>query len=267
MLIKEHTLQYWLDNFYGFGSWDSPVWFVGYEEGGGDLPEEVAEKFDYFYNLKPAESPRLCDLRDLYQNVTFWTDGPRTNLFTTLYDYRFGDRAILHGIWKNLIAFSHGYLDRELPDLLPYQKDQFTRTSEALIALYPLPSPHNHAWYYSWLDLPQKSMLKTRKLYEEQVYQQRIQTILQKIQEHKPGVVLMYGMNNINQLKRSIQAFFENTGFTMVKGTKQEIPQHHRAQTINTTIIITTQTPALKHNRIDTGFDWARLGSSVRQNI
>ncbi len=110
-------------------------------------------------------------------------------------------------------------------------------------------------------------MLKTRKLYEEQVYQQRIQTILQKIQAHKPGVVLMYGMNNINQLKRSIQAFFENTGFTMVKGTKQEIPQHHRAQTINTTIVITTQTPALKHNRIDTGFDWARLGSSVRQNI
>ncbi len=122
MLIKEHTLQYWLDNFYGFGSWDSPVWFVGYEEGGGDLPEEVAEKFDYFYNLKPAESPRLCDLRDLYQNVTFWTDGPRTNLFTTLYDYRFGDRAILHGIWKNLIAFSHGYLGRELPDLLPTKR-------------------------------------------------------------------------------------------------------------------------------------------------
>jgi hypothetical protein len=100
MLIKEHTLQHWLDSFYGFGSWDAPVWFVGYEEGGGDLPEEVAEKFDYFYNLTPAGSPLLCDLRDLYRHVAFRTDGPRASLFTTLYDYRFGDHAVLHGIWK-----------------------------------------------------------------------------------------------------------------------------------------------------------------------
>lgn len=263
MLIKEHTLQHWLDSFYGFGSWDAPVWFVGYEEGGGDLPEEVAEKFDYFYNLTPAGSPLLCDLRDLYRHVAFRTDGPRASLFTTLYDYRFGDHAVLHGIWKNLIAFTHGYQGRELPDLLRYQKNDFTRTSEALIALYPLPSPHNHAWYYSWLDLPQKSMLKTRKLYEEQVYQQRIQTILRRIQEHKPRVVLLYGMNNINQLKRSIQEVSERAEFTMVKGVKQEIPQHHRTDIAGTAVIITTQIPALKHNRADSGFDWAELGRSL----
>ena len=260
MLIEDGTLQYWLDRFYGFGSWDSPVWFVGYEEGGGDLPEEVAEKFDYFYNLKSAESSLLCDLRDLYRHVAFRTDGPRAGLFATLYDYRFGEHAVLHGIWKNLIAFSRSYQDLEIPDLLTYQKNHFTIASEALIALYPLPSPHNHAWYYSWLDLPQKSMLKTRKLYEEYVYQQRIQTILTRIQAHKPQVVLMYGMNNINQLKRSIQEFFAGVEFSMVKGTKQEIPQHHRTDIIGTTIIITTQIPALKHNRVDSGFDWARFG-------
>ena len=259
MLIKEHTLQYWLDSFYGFGSWEAPVWFVGYEEGGGDLPEEVAEKFDYFYDLKPS----LCDLRDLYQHVAFRVDGPRANLFTTLYDYRFGDHAVLHGIWKNLIAFAHGCQGREVPDLLDYQKNYFTRTSEALIALYPLPSPHNHAWYYSWLDLPQKGMLKTRKLYEEQVYPERIQTILKRIQEHAPKVVLMYGMNNINQLKGSVQDFFSHAKFTMVKGIKHEIPQHHRTEIGGTTLIITTQIPALKHNRADSGFDWAGLGRGL----
>ena len=263
MLINEHTLQYWLDHFYGFGSWNSPVWFVGYEESGGDLQEEVAEKFDYFYNLKPAGSPLLCDLRNLYRHVAFRTDGPRANLFTTLYDYRFGEHAILHGIWKNLIAFAHSYQGLKLPNLLTYQRDQFTLTSEALIALYPLPSPHNHAWYYSWLELSQKSMLKTRKLYEEQVYHERIQTILKKIEEHKPRVVLMYGMNNINQLKRSIQEFLQHAQFSIVKGTKQEIPQHHRADVNGTILLITSQIPALKHNRADSGFDWSTFGRSL----
>ena len=149
MQIKEYTLQHWLDNFYGFGSWDASVWFVGYEEGGGDLPEEVAEKLDYFYNLKSNGSSSLCDLRDLYRHVTFRTDGPRANLFATLYDYRFGDHAILHGIWKNLIAFARSHEGKELLDKLDYQKNSFACESEALIALYPLPSPHNHAWYYN----------------------------------------------------------------------------------------------------------------------
>jgi hypothetical protein len=263
MLIKEHTLQHWLDNFYGFGSWDASVWFVGYEEGGGDLPEEVAEKLDYFYARNPNSSPALCDLRDLYRHVTFRTDGPRAAIFATLFDYRFGDQAVLHGIWKNLIAFAHSHQHKDIPDLLDYQQHHFARTSEALIALYPLPSPHNHAWYYSWLDLPQKSILKTRKQYEEHLYEQRMQTILNKVLQYKPQVMLMYGMNNINQLKRSIQKFFTGAEFSMVKGTKLEIPQHHRTTVAGTTIIITTQVPALKHNRAETAFDWSQLARGL----
>lgn len=50
MRIEEKTLKHWIENFYGYGSWDARIWFVGYEEGGGDLPEEVAEKFNYFDN-------------------------------------------------------------------------------------------------------------------------------------------------------------------------------------------------------------------------
>jgi hypothetical protein len=51
MLIDEKPLTYWIDNFYGYGSWQARFWFVGYEESGGDAPEEVAEKINYFYNL------------------------------------------------------------------------------------------------------------------------------------------------------------------------------------------------------------------------
>lgn len=268
MLIEEKAIRHWIDHFYGYGSWLARIWFVAYEEGGGDLPEEVAEKLDYFYNVHPPGTPAtLCDIRDLYQHVTVRLEGPKAGLFTNLYEYRFGSHAIQHGVWKNLIAFEHGYRNEELPDLLAYQKSSFALPSthhEALIKLYPLPSPHNHAWYYSWLDVPsQLGFLKSRTSYQEQVYERRINNILTNISAYKPDVVLMYGMDNINTLKRSVQAFFPGAKFKMVKAVKLQIPQHHETHLNGTKLLITTQIPALRHGRIETGFDWEAFGKAV----
>ena len=157
MLIEDKVLKYWIDNFYGYGSWHARFWFVGYEESGGDIPEEVADKLNYFYNLQMSNTPALCDIREMSRYVTFRVEGPRAEKFANLYDYRFGGHATLHGLWKNLIAFVHGYKNEELPDQINYQKSSFALPSapnEALIPLYPLPT-HDHAWYYAWLDLPQ----------------------------------------------------------------------------------------------------------------
>jgi hypothetical protein len=268
MLIKEKPLQHWMDHFYGYGSWDAKIWFVAYEEGGGDLPEEVAEKINYFYDMHAIASiPTLCDIRELYHRVTFEAEGPRAELFKTLHGYRFDTNAILHGVWRNLISFVHGYKGEEIPDRLDYQKTIFASASakrEALIQLYPLPSPHDHAWYYSWLDLPQFRFLRRRSTYEETVYPQRIQNILNHMKTYKPDVVVMYGMNNINGLKKSVQDLYPSAKFKMVKGTKLEIPQHHITNLGTTTLVITTQMPALKHNRAETGFDWAEFGKKVK---
>ncbi len=273
MLIEEKTLKHWIDNFYGYGSWQARFWFIGYEEGGGDIPEEVAEKVSYFYQAHaPTTGATLCDIRDLYRQVSVGLDGPKAHLFANRYEYRFDSNAIQHGVWKNLISFTHGYNNEIFPDLLAYQKHSFASPSvqnEALIHLYPLPSPHNHAWYYSWLDLPQLGFLKSRTLYQEHVYQDRMHNILSNIHAFKPEVVLMYGMDNINKLKKSIQDFFEGTKFKMVKATipiaiGKQIPQHHRANLNGTTMLITTQIPALRHNRIETGFDWEQFGKSVK---
>ena len=250
------------------------MWFVANEEGGGDLPEEVAEKLNYFSNVHtPDEHGVLCDVRELYKHVAVRWDGPKANLFNNLYDYRFNSHAVLHGVWKNLIAFAHGYNNEELPDLIEYQKNSFAQVSaakEALLRLYPLPSPHNHAWYYSWLDMPQCGFLKSRGQYQEQVYPNRTQTILHNIYAHKPDVVLMYAMNNINALKKSVNQFFHDAQFKLVKASKQAsggaargIPQHHRAELNGTTLLITTQLPALRHGRVETGFDWYAFGRSA----
>ena len=275
MLIEEKALKHWIDNFYGYGSWHAKFWFIGYEESGGDLPEEVAEKINYFYRVHASEDGTLCDIRELYRHVAVRWDPPSRNatgkapLFANRYEYRFDSGAVQNGIWKNLIAFVHAYRNEELPDLLAYQKHTFASTSahnEALIQLYPLPSPHNHAWYYSWLDLPQLGFLKSRNLYQEHVYQRRINSILSNISIYKPEVVLMYGMDNINTLKKSVQGFFPGAKFKMIKATKRQIPQHHQADVDGTTMLITTQIPALRHNRAETGFDWEEFGKRVKSS-
>jgi hypothetical protein len=270
MLIEERALEHWIDHFYGYGSWDAKIWFIALEEAGGDLPEEAAEKLNYFYGAHqtPVTQSMLCDMRELYKQVLFRGDGPRAELFTTLYDYRFGSsRAVLHGLWKNLIAFVHGYRHEPLPDLLTYQKESLASPSsprEALLNLYPLPA-HNHAWYYSWLDLPPRfGFLKSRALYRDHLQTRRAAHILSRMQEHKPEVVLMYGMEDINTLKKQVQDFFPGTQFKMIKATKLQIPQHHLSNVDGTTMLITTQIPALRHNRIETGFDWFELGKMVK---
>jgi hypothetical protein len=267
MLIKEKPLQHWMDHFYGYGSWDAQIWFVAYEEsGGGDLPEEVAARLDYFYDHHGSvTTPALCDIRDLYKHVAVDLEGNRANLFSTLFDFRFGPGAIIHGIWKNLIGFTHGYNSENLPDLLAYQKSTFATANsrEALINLYPLPSPHNHAWYYSWLEIPGFKFLRRRSEYEEHVYPHRIRRILLNVLKYKPEVVLMYDMSNINVLKASVLEIFPEAKFTMVKGIPRVTPQHHYTRIGNTRLLITTQTPALKHNRIETGFDWYELGKKL----
>jgi hypothetical protein len=267
MLVPGNHLMHYIKNFYGYGSWEAKFWFVGYDEPGGDLPEEVAEKLKYFFEHHPGKiNANLSDIRETYKQVVFREEGPKAELFTSHYDYRFGSNAIQNGIWKNLIAFVHGYNGKKLPDLFAYQKKTLalaSAKSEALIPLYPLPAPHNHSWYYSWLEAPGFPFLKSRSRYEATVYQERMSTILNKIREHNPKVVLMYGMDNINTLKQSVQEAFPEARFKSVKATKLEIPQHHLTTLGSTTFIITTQIPALRHNRAETGFDWEQFGKTL----
>jgi len=270
MLIKPNAMTHWINHFYGYGSWKVPVWFVAHEEGGGDLPEEVAEKLDYFYDKHAdVKIPTLSDIRAVYKHVGIRWEGTRAELFRNLYEYRFGDQAALNKVWENLIRFTCGYRNHELPDMLDYQRHQFAGPSsnEALIRLYPLPGANHHGWNYNWLDLPDEfGFLKSRVLYQDHIYQQRIHNILGAMEKHKPEIVLMYGMSNINQLKHSVNEFFPDVKFSLIKSVKRKIPQHHRANIDGTILLITTQMPALRHNRIETGFDWLAFGEMVRSS-
>ncbi|MBT1705896.1 hypothetical protein KK060_21575 [Fulvivirgaceae bacterium PWU20] len=268
MIVNEDALKHWMINFYGYGSWKAPIWFVGLEEQGGDLPEDVAERINYFQGTSSIKE--LADIRELYSRIKFRAEGPRGARYNNNYDYRFGERGVLHGAWKNLIAFAHAFNSELQPDLFEYQQRTFLSPSlqrEALLNLYPLPTPHNHAWYYAWLNMPGLPFLKTRDAYRQHFYESRITRLLRNLTTYTPSVVLMYGMDNVNALKQSVLQFFPNVKFTMEKGIARVIPAHHRTKVEGTTLIITTHVPALRHNRIETGFDWEQFGKRIRGTV
>ncbi len=268
MLISEEALQHWMTHFYGYGHWQARFWLVGYEESGGDLPEEVAEKLNYFMRYHAdVTHPTLCDIRAMYREVLFRTEGPRAERFENFHEHRFGPQPVVHGFWKNLTAFCHGYLQRPVPDLVSYQQSKLASPTglEALLVFYPLPA-HSHAWYYGWLDVPSLPFLKTRARYEAQLFSPRMETLLAQVKRYRPEMVLMYGMNNVMALKKSVQDHFPEARFRTYKAIPHQLPQHHRADVAGTTLLITTQIPGLHHNRKETGFDWKKLGQEVRKN-
>lgn len=269
MFPEEKALGHWMDYFYGYGSWQAPFWLVAYEESGGDLPGEVAEKVNYFHRVHAsAHEPTLCDIRDLYKHCSMQEETSKTGVYTTQYDYRFGSQAQLSTAWKNLAAFEHGYLGQPLPDELDYQQKSFadlSRQQEALIKLYPLPAPHSHAWYYSWLDQPRYPFLKSRALYQQHLYAIRTARIFGNIRQHRPKVVLMYGMEQVNVLKKTAGEFFPGIRFKSVKAVPQHLPSYHRAAVDGTLLLITTQIPLLRHHRVETGFDWQAFGRHIAE--
>lgn len=269
-LISESALSHWIEHFYGYGSWEAPIWFINHEEPSADMPEDVADKLNYFMDTHTAvSSPTLCDLRALYKHVRFTVDRSRANIFDNLHDYRFGPNAVQRGEWKGIISLVHGYNDQTISDAesyLEYQRDSLASgaNGEALLRLYPLPA-HSHAWYYSWLDLKDMEFLKSRAAYEEHVYETRMKAILEQMHTYHPKLVVMYDMRGINTLKASVQGHFSGVKFKSINAIPRKIPQHHMARLseIDTTIVITTQSTGLRHNRPETGFDWQAFGSEL----
>lgn len=267
MIIEADKLRHWIDCFYGYGTWKARFWFVSYEESGGEVPEDVADRINHFHRALPPGSPDdLCDIREMYRAVRLKLEGSKADVINTRYDYRFGVNAVPSTVLKNLVTFSHAWGNEPTPETFHYQKNLLARpdrSREALLSLLPLPRAHNHAWYYSWLDLPGLDFIRNRKQYVEHLLPKRLERILTNIEAFKPDVVLMYGMDNISLIKESVAAFFPGIRFKTFKAIKHVVPQHHRANLNGTTLLITTQIPALRHNRPETGFDWAEFARAA----
>jgi predicted RNase H-like nuclease len=94
-MIDETRLNDFMHRFYGYGSWDAPLWFVGMEEGGGNTLEELELR------LKAWDgSDDLADLKDFHAHLggTNW----------------FSSRPKIQSTWGNSFA-SHSRTRGGLP--------------------------------------------------------------------------------------------------------------------------------------------------------
>ena|ERR1043165_4315351 len=83
-----------------------PIWFIGHEESGGDVPEEVAEKTNYFYKVHAPTNATLCDILELYRQVAVRRNDSKAGLFTNRCEFRFGKNALQNGFGKISLYFS-----------------------------------------------------------------------------------------------------------------------------------------------------------------
>src|SRR4029077_12129475 len=174
--LDNALLGEYADKFFGFGSWDARIWFIGIEEAGGWKKEDVRARLDAWKQKR----------RDLEDAPTFY---PASG------NHRWhGVSAGVQSTWKQLIRMLLvGRGERDTDDaILNYQRCHFGRTDgrECLAELLPLPSPNTTTWKYdNWSNL---SWLKTRSSYQNYLSLTRAFAIQQNIEKHHPKVVIFY---------------------------------------------------------------------------
>lgn len=178
---RDNELELYMNNFFGFGNWNSDIWFVGIEEGGGNSKEEVNLRLESWLNSKKD----LLDNYEHHKNIGI---------------LQFFDKKVLQPTWRKLIRLKLSYegitADNDLIRDIQSNNWGLITSDNALLDLFPLPSPSNSKWFYNeWSHLP---YLKNRKEYYDFVIDYRVKYIRDKIEKHKPKVIVFYSLSMIN---------------------------------------------------------------------
>jgi hypothetical protein len=183
-MMTEHFDDQLLDEFvrnhYGYGNYNGKCWFIGMEPGGGNTFDENIRRLNAWAKLGKHEVEDLLRYHE-ETGVMEWFY-PRRNIQRT---------------WSGLIRI---YLSStgQTPNteqVREYQSDKLARLNgdTCLLELLPLPSPSTDDWLYA--QSTQLPYLINRETYKRTCLPIRIAHLRQRISEHKPSVVVFYGMN------------------------------------------------------------------------
>jgi hypothetical protein len=212
-------------NSYGYGRWDSPYWFIGPEQGMGehersDLEQSLEQRCRCWGELGGRELNDCREFHRCIREVRWHFKSPKVNLQST---------------WRPLMlllmTFLHRPADRER--LRIYQRDRWGMLDgeTCLIELSGLAAPNA------------EEATDTSPFLRE-----RIQRIREKIREHRPRLVVMYGLEHKTSYEQIAERQFpaEPAPF-FCKGP---------------TLLVMTPHPV---SRIREGNEyWTRLGSKLR---
>ena len=199
--MNEQFTAYYLNNFFGYGLWQSDFWFVGMEEGGGNSLNLVVNKINAFCNNGDSHISLVDNYEFQINSVGHpWNEeslkylGPRPG----------GRRVNLQGYWSKKIKILlqiHG-LNADNNAIRNYQENSWGRIhieqmKHAVIELLPLPSPGIGTWFYdqwtSHFSGEHCPPLRNRTLYRDLVINARIDLLKEKIRQYRPKLIVFSG--------------------------------------------------------------------------
>lgn len=181
-----------INNFWGYGSLKTPVWFVGMEEGldPATTAAELRARFE------AANGQQTVDMRRDMQNVP---DHIRW----------FKPNAPIQSTWKFLIAlFLYLKLDRvpTVDEIREYQTvalGDIDRNETVGVELMPLPSnkANQNTWLYSDVAV---AGLSTRSEYLKTYKPERVRKLAALIREYRPALVVFYSLTYLDDWRSII---------------------------------------------------------------
>ncbi|HUP60720.1 MAG TPA: hypothetical protein VNA69_09915 [Thermoanaerobaculia bacterium] len=176
--LDDAAVEAFIKQFYGYGSWAAPVWFVGMEEGGGSSIDEIRRRIGAW---TARGRHTLEDLHEYHEAIGITR--------------HIGEHAALQPTWAKLIHVLLGMTgDPATTDTVRrYQTDVLGRHggTTCLIELLPLPSPGISAWLYG--SATTLAYLANRDLYRAHVVADRIRAIREHLRVHRPRAVVCVG--------------------------------------------------------------------------
>jgi hypothetical protein len=185
----EKIIPNYINSFIGYGCPQNKFWFVGMEEGGGDVMDKVHKRWQTWNARGQKQTEDLVDFSMLIGEGR-WFQEPYP----------------LQATWRRLIRFFLQYQNPgnySIDQIRDFQRNQLGRLNDTespcLFELMPLPSPRIDEWAYQQHAVGQLAYLADRDNYDESVMPVRTDLIRLLIETHRPEVVCFYGMEYLEQ--------------------------------------------------------------------
>jgi hypothetical protein len=190
MHINDSDYFDYVKNFFGYGNFDSSLYIIGMEEGGGESDHRICSWKGRF------EKAPLMDSYEVHKNMPglwkYYTGDVNKERFQATISKLirfvvapyFNYNSSHHKPW---LDFQANYFGRILSDTSPYR--------HCKMELYPVPCKDNKSWDDKYRNI---FKCETKKEFRKKIADHRVDYIVKMIRAHKPKIVLMYGgINNI----------------------------------------------------------------------
>lgn len=181
-MISSDLINDRIKNFWGYGSLNAPVWYVGMEEGLG--PTTDTKELDI--RFKAADGKATVDMRKDMSHLVghmkwFKKDSP------------------IQATWKYPIALYLYLKNHKIPSQQEIREHQGlilgdkAKKESTTIELMPLPSQkaHESTWLYKKYDVPG---LNSRKEYLYTYKPKRVKELKNLIEKYSPKLVIFYSI-------------------------------------------------------------------------